>query len=58
MRGYWGTLSSSVPNINAAMTPEDEPKAFELAQRAVSLKRYATPRERAYIYALAHRYTG
>jgi tetratricopeptide (TPR) repeat protein len=55
---YWGQALVLGPNINAAMTPEDEPKAFELAQRAVSLKRLVTPRERAYIDALATRYTG
>jgi tetratricopeptide (TPR) repeat protein len=46
------------PNINAPMDPADEPKAFELAQKAVSLKAKATPRERAWIDAIATRYTG
>jgi tetratricopeptide (TPR) repeat protein len=55
---YWGQALVLGPNINAPMTPEDEPKAFELVQRAISLKRVATPRERAYIDALAARYTG
>jgi predicted Zn-dependent protease len=40
------------------MSPDDEPKAYEAAQKAVSLKAKATPRERAYIDALAQRYTG
>jgi tetratricopeptide (TPR) repeat protein len=46
------------PNINAPMNPEDEKKAYELAQKAISLKAKATPREQAYIDAIAARYTG
>jgi tetratricopeptide (TPR) repeat protein len=55
---YWGHALVLGPNINAPMNPEDEPKAYELAQKAVSLKSKATPRERAYIDAVAVRYTG
>lgn len=55
---YWGHALVLGPNINAPMAPEDEPKAYELAQRAVALEARATPRERAYIAALAKRYTG
>ena len=55
---YWGHALVLGPNINAPMTPEDEPKAYELAQKAVALKAKATPRERAYIDAIAARYTG
>jgi tetratricopeptide (TPR) repeat protein len=55
---YWGQALVLGPNINAAMTPEDEPKAFELVQKAVALKGRASARERAYIDALAARYTG
>lgn len=55
---YWGQALVLGPNINAAMAPEDEPKALELAQKALSMKAGATPRERAYIDALALRYTG
>jgi tetratricopeptide (TPR) repeat protein len=46
------------PNINAPMDAADEPKAFALAQKALALKARATPRERAYIEAIAARYTG
>ena len=46
------------PNINAPMDPEKEGEALSLAQKAVSLKARATPRERAYIDAVAARYTG
>jgi tetratricopeptide (TPR) repeat protein len=55
---YWGHALVLGPNINATMNAEDEPKALELVQRAVALKNTATPRERAYIDAVAARYTG
>jgi tetratricopeptide (TPR) repeat protein len=55
---YWGQAFVLGPNINAPMNAEDEPKAFELVQKAVALKRRVTARERAYIDALAFRYTG
>ena len=55
---YWGHALVLGPNINAPMDPEAEPKAYELVQRAVALKAGASPRERAYIDALAVRYTG
>jgi tetratricopeptide (TPR) repeat protein len=55
---YWGQAFVLGPNINAAMDPAAEPKALELLQKAVALKRHASPRERAYIDALATRYNG
>ncbi len=55
---YWGQALVLGPNINAPMPPEDEPKAYALAQKAVALKSTATPREQAYIDALARRYSG
>lgn len=55
---FWGQALVLGPNINAAMVPEAEPVALELVQKAVALKHRATPRERAYIDALAKRYTG
>jgi tetratricopeptide (TPR) repeat protein len=55
---YWGHALVLGPNINAAMTPEDEPKALELARKALALKATVSPRERAYIDALVTRYTG
>jgi tetratricopeptide (TPR) repeat protein len=55
---YWGQALVLGPNINAPMAPEAEPKAFELIQKAIALKGKATARERAYIDALAARYTG
>jgi tetratricopeptide (TPR) repeat protein len=55
---YWGQALVLGPNINAGMEPSDEPMAYELARKAVSLKAGVTPRERGYIDALAKRYTG
>ena len=55
---YWGQALVLGPNINAPMAPEAEPKALELLQKAIALKNKATARERAYIDALAARYTG
>lgn len=55
---YWGHALVLGPNINAPMAPEDEPKAYELVQKAMRARANATPREGAYIEALSHRYTG
>jgi tetratricopeptide (TPR) repeat protein len=55
---YWGQALVLGPNINAPMSPEAEPKALELLQKAIALKGKATARERAYIDALTARYTG
>src|SRR5262245_35997814 len=55
---YWGHALVLGPNINAPMEPADEPRALELVKKAQALKARATPRERAYIDALAARYTG
>jgi predicted Zn-dependent protease len=55
---YWGEALVLGPNINAAMDPNSEPKAHELIQKARALKSKASPREQAYIDALAERYSG
>jgi tetratricopeptide (TPR) repeat protein len=55
---YWGQAFVLGPNINVPMSADDEPKAYEAAQKAVSLKAKASPRERAYIDAVARRYNG
>jgi tetratricopeptide (TPR) repeat protein len=55
---YWGQALVLGPNINAPMDPQDEPRAYELMQKAAALKRRASARERAYIDALAQRYSG
>ena len=55
---YWGQALVLGPNINAPMAPEAEAKALALIQQAIALKPKASARERAYIDALAARYTG
>jgi tetratricopeptide (TPR) repeat protein len=55
---YWGQALVLGPNINALMEPNEEPQAYELVQKAVSLKGRASAREQAYIEALAERYSG
>ena len=55
---YWGMALVLGPNINMAMAPQAEPQAYELIQKAVALKKYASDKERAYIDALAVRYSG
>jgi len=55
---YWGRALVLGPNINATMNPEDEPKALEMVREAQERRGHATPRERAYIDAVAARYTG
>jgi tetratricopeptide (TPR) repeat protein len=55
---YWGQALVLGPNINAAMQPNEEPQAYELVQKAMSLRGRASVREQAYIDALAQRYSG
>jgi tetratricopeptide (TPR) repeat protein len=55
---YWGQALVLGPNINAAMAPDDELKALALVQKALSLARGVSQRERDYIDALAKRYSG
>jgi hypothetical protein len=55
---YWGMALVLGPNINMAMAPEKEPRAYEMIQKAVVLKNNVSERERTYIEALAKRYSG
>jgi tetratricopeptide (TPR) repeat protein len=55
---FWGEALALGPNINAPMSPDNEPKALEAIQKAVSLKSKASPREQALIDALTQRYSG
>jgi tetratricopeptide (TPR) repeat protein len=55
---YWGEALVLGPNINASMDPNNEAKALELSRKALALKSRASRRERAYIDALAERYSG
>ena len=50
---YWGQALVLGPNINAAMDPANEPIALDLVKKAVAMKAKASPREQAYIDALA-----
>ena len=54
---YWGWALVLGPNINLPMTPEVVPQAYEAIQKAVALKDHLSEKERAYIEALAKRYT-
>ena len=54
---YWGIAYALGPNINLDVDPEHEKAAYETAQRALSLAVKAPENERAYIEALAKRYS-
>jgi len=53
---YWGEAWSWGSYLNGAMTTEEAPHAYAAAQKALALREHATPREQAYIDALAVRY--
>lgn len=53
---WWGVAWVLGPNINAGMEEEAVPKAWEALREAQSRMDHATPRERAYVDALAARY--
>ena len=53
---FWGEALVLGPNINAGMDTGDNPRAYEAAQRALTLSAQATEPERAYIEALTKRY--
>ncbi len=54
---YWGMALAYGPNINARMSPENAKQAYEAIRKAVSLKASVSAPERAYIDALARRYS-
>jgi tetratricopeptide (TPR) repeat protein len=54
---HWGEAFAQGPHINGPMTDEAVPLAWAALQRAQQLKAKANPRERAYIEALAKRYS-
>ncbi|MEK6322017.1 MAG: tetratricopeptide repeat protein [Acidobacteriota bacterium] len=54
---HWGVALALGPNINMDVDAEREKSAFEAVQRAVSLASKASEPERAYISALARRYS-
>ncbi len=53
----WGIAFVLGPNINATMDPAVNADAYAASRQAQALAPNATPRERAYIDALARRYT-
>ncbi|UCG04944.1 MAG: hypothetical protein JSV83_13540 [Desulfobacterales bacterium] len=55
---YWGMALVLGPNINMAMPAEAERQAYEMIQKAIALKKNASEKEKAYIDALAKRYSG
>jgi tetratricopeptide (TPR) repeat protein len=55
---YWGVALSLGPNINAGMDTKAESRAVDAIHKAIARLSQATPRERAYIEALATRYSG
>jgi hypothetical protein len=54
---YWGMALALGQNINVDVTPENEIRAYELIQKALELSPHAWENEKAYIKALATRYT-
>src|SRR5262245_30764137 len=54
---YWGIALALGPNINMDVDPAGEKRAFDAAQKALSVAAGAPEEERAYIEALARRYS-
>jgi tetratricopeptide (TPR) repeat protein len=54
---YWGVAFALGPNINAPITPEAATEAFEAIGQARERAAKASPKEQAYIEALAKRYS-
>lgn len=54
---YWGVALALGPCINLDVDPPHEKAAYEAVQKAISLSAGVTESERAYIHALAKRYS-
>ena len=54
---YWGIAFALGPNINLDVDPARELQAYDAVQKALSMSASAPENERAYIGALAKRYT-
>jgi len=54
---YWGWALVLGPNLNLPMVPDVVPQAYQAVQRAIALANRTSERERAFIHALAKRYT-
>jgi hypothetical protein len=53
---WWGIAYAYGPHVNAGMDSASGVKAYEAAQKALSLSRNASPSQRGYIRAVAARY--
>jgi hypothetical protein len=53
---WWGAALVLGPHVNAPMDPQNNAKAWDRVQKALSLADKANERERAYIQALSARY--
>jgi tetratricopeptide (TPR) repeat protein len=53
---WWGIAYASGPHVNRPMTEEDNTRAWDALQKAISLKANANGKEQAYINAMAKRY--
>src|SRR5256885_8711366 len=53
---YWGVAYAYGPHVNAGMDSAAGLSAYQALQQALARERAASPRERAYIEALAKRY--
>jgi len=54
---YWGIALALGPNINLPLDPQREEVAYKAIQKALAFASSASTRERAYIEALAKRYS-
>jgi tetratricopeptide (TPR) repeat protein len=53
---WWGAALVLGPHVNAAMSPDNNPKAWDRLQRAQRTASKATEKEQAFIHALSKRY--
>jgi len=54
---WWGVAYALGPNINQDVDPDREKAAYDAEQKALALAKNVPPNERAYIEALARRYS-
>lgn len=57
LMAHWGIAFALGPNINQEVDPEREKQAYDAIQKALSLSSAAPENERAYVEALAKRYS-
>jgi len=53
---WWGVAYAYGPHVNKPMTKEDNDSAWSALRKAVALREKASPKEQAYLTALASRY--